>query len=121
MEGATEIDIATAKAFHDRGVLFVDVTNESVWKKGHIPGAVNLPYRWDKTDPTKPRYQETTLNKVVDKAEEFILYFRPQPHSECGNAAWEAAKAVAWGYQKVYWLRCGRDWEEAGYPLEEDK
>jgi rhodanese-related sulfurtransferase len=120
VEGAPKIDIATSKAFHDRGALFVDVSDEPDWKKGHIPGAVNLPSYWQESDPTKPRFRETTLSKIVDRSEEFVLYcVNPNESFDC-LPAFEAAKAVAWGYQKVYRYSGGpQGWREAGYPLEQ--
>jgi len=122
VEGATKIDTATAKAFHDRGVLFVDTSAEPVWKKGHIPGAVNLPYRWDENDLTKPWFRETTLSKIVDRTEEFVIYCGDPVEGEDCFATWSTAKAVVWGYQKVYRYRRGlRGWREAGYPLAQDE
>ena len=42
VKGATQIDIPTAKALHDRGVVFVDADSPDDWKKARIPGAINL-------------------------------------------------------------------------------
>ena len=44
VEGATKIDIATAKSLHERGVQFIDTRGSRDWKKGHIPGASDLRY-----------------------------------------------------------------------------
>ena len=73
IEGATEIDLATAKDFHDRGVLFVDIGNkaEGQWEKGRVPGAINLPWA---EYATKKRYRETSLNEILDKTEEVVFY-----------------------------------------------
>ena len=121
VKGATKIDTATAKAFHNRGVVFIDTSNESEWKKGHIPGAVNLPYYLDDTDPTEPWYQQATLSKIVDRTEEFVLVYCERDPSWC-NVSFPAAKAVAWGLQKVYWYNSGvLGWREAGYPVEQGK
>ena len=40
VQGATRIDIATAKAMHDEGRLFVDVQGFFEWKGSHVPGAL---------------------------------------------------------------------------------
>ena len=63
IEGATEIDLATAKDFHDRGVLFVDLGSkaEGLWEKGRVSGAINLP--WVENDATKKWFRETSLNE----------------------------------------------------------
>jgi hypothetical protein len=46
VEGATKIDLATAKSFYDSGVMFIDLDSdtEGHWKKGRVAGAVNLPW-----------------------------------------------------------------------------
>jgi rhodanese-related sulfurtransferase len=119
IEGATKIDLATAKSFHDRGVLFVDLGNEAEgqWEKGRVSGAINLP--WVVNDATKKRFRETSLNEILDKAEEVVFYWCP-PGSECSNT-WAIAKAVNWGYQKVYYFEGGAAaWRVAGYPIETD-
>ena len=119
VEGATQIDLATAKTFHERGVIFIDASDAAQWKQGHIPGAIHLPFYWDETDPTRPRFQQTTLSETVDITEEVVFY-------RCGQTwcagAWQAAKAVAWGYQKVYWFRTGPlQWKEGEFPVEQSE
>jgi len=120
IEGATEIDIATAKSFYDRGVLFIDVGTgaEGHWKEGHIPGAVNLPWVVDGTD-TK-RFRETTFGEVADKSDEVVIYWCTSRGDYC-VANRSLAKAVNWGYQKVYYFDGGATaWKKAGYPIESD-
>ncbi len=114
VEGATVIDIATAKSFHDRGVVFIDASKESVWKAAHIPGAVHLP--WYRTGgPNQVIFSKTTISEVAQHNDEIVLYdsaFPPIP-------AAAVAKAVIWGYQKVYSFRRGAQaWKDAGYPVE---
>ena len=120
IEGATKIDLATAKSFHDRGVLFLDIGNEAEgqWEKGRVSGAINLP--WVENDATKKRFRETSLNEILDKTEEVVFY-----GCAPGNACIPyrvIAKAVNWGYQKVYYFYGGAAaWKEAGYPIETGK
>jgi len=120
IEGATEIDLATAKSFHDRSVLFVDLGNkaEGQWEKGRVSGAINLPF-WIENNATKRRFREISLNEILDKTEEVVFYWCA-PGSTCiPNGA--VAKAVNWGYQKVYYFVGGAAaWKEAGYPIETD-
>ncbi len=66
VKGATTIDVATAKAFFDRGVPFVDVRSERHWSKGHIPGAVHL--------PLYTGFSEFQLPKIVSKDQEVVIY-----------------------------------------------
>ncbi len=113
VEGATQIDIPAAKIFHDRGVVFIDVNGENVWNAAHIPGAVHL--SWERADD--PRYSKTTLGEVAGNHDEIVLYF--DGGSGVASAAEEAAKAVSWGYRKVYHFVGGaKGWEDAGYPVE---
>ena len=73
IDGGTEIDLATAKSFHDKGVLFIDTGSEALWKKGRVPDALSLPSLRDMDDPTKKRFRETTLSEIVDKSEEVVF------------------------------------------------
>jgi 3-mercaptopyruvate sulfurtransferase SseA len=118
IEGATEIDLTTAKSFHDRGVLFVDLGSEAEgqWEKGRVSGAINLP--WTGNGASKKRFRETSLNEILDKTEETVFY-------GC-SSTWciptrAIAKAVNWGYQKIYYFEGGAAaWKEAGHPVETD-
>jgi TolB-like protein/Flp pilus assembly protein TadD len=66
VEGATTVNVATAKALFDRGVPFVDVRNEPNWKKGHIPGAVNL--------DVYVYFTEVELSKIVSKDQDVVIH-----------------------------------------------
>jgi TolB-like protein/class 3 adenylate cyclase/rhodanese-related sulfurtransferase len=119
IEGATEIDLATAKEFHDRGILFVDLGTkaEGLWEKGRVTGAINLPWA---DYAAKNRFRETSLNEILDKTEEVVFYWCA-PGSTCSPSR-AIAKAVNWGYQKVYYFIGGAAaWKEAGYPIETGK
>jgi tetratricopeptide (TPR) repeat protein len=116
VEGATKIDLATAKSFYDRGVMFIDIDLKGVWKKGRVAGAVNLP--WRANHPGGLRIRETELNKILDKSEEVVFYTCLSNLIDC-NPYYETAKAANWGYQKVYFFLGGAPaWKEAGYPIE---
>jgi TolB-like protein/rhodanese-related sulfurtransferase len=116
VEGATQIDITTAKSFHDRGVIFIDTNGESTWNAGHIPGAVHL--SWERSgDPNRVRYSKSTLREVAGYDDEIVLYLNDG--SGYTSPAWQVAKAVTWGYRKVYFFDGGaKAWKEAGYPIE---
>jgi adenylate cyclase len=118
VEGATELDLATAKLFYDRGVKFVDVGSErgGQWKKGHVAGALNIP--WHENNPGGVRFRETELNKVLSKTEEIVIYSCMEATTTC-IPHHETAKAVTWGYQQVFYFMGGAPaWKEAGYPIE---
>ena len=104
IEGATTIDVATAKALHDRSVTFVDLRNAFAF--GHIPRANRLNYY---------EFDEARLLELVNKSQEAVIY----GHVGSRNTANAAAKAVAWGFERVYFFPGGfDDWKGAGYPVE---
>ena len=108
VEGATKIDISTAKTLHERGVRFVDVRGSS-WKYGHIPGALPVP-----SYPT-----EADLMGVADKNEEVVFYCDCDVGSAyCNLSPHASATAVAWGYQNVSYFTNFNEWGPAGYPIE---
>ncbi len=108
VEGATKIDISTAKSMLDRGVRFIDTRGSWYWKNGHIPGAFDLMY------PT-----EATLMEIVEKNEEVVFYCDCDIGSaSCNRSPNASAKAVAWGYQTVYYFTNSHTWGPAGYPIE---
>ena len=107
IEGATEIDVSTAKTLHDRGLRFIDVRGSSYWEMWHIPGASALKY------PT-----EASLMEIVDKNEEVVFYCDCAGSPTCNLSPNASARAVAWGYQNVYYLTDASAWSAAGYPLE---
>ncbi len=107
VEGATEIDVRRAKTLHDRGLRFIDVRGAWYWKTGHIPGASDLKY------PT-----EASLMEIVDKNEEVVFYCDCAGSPTCNLSPHASARAVAWGYQNVYYLTDSDAWSAAGYPLE---
>jgi rhodanese-related sulfurtransferase len=116
IEGATEIDLATAKSFYDRGVVFIDGSTEQNWREGPIPNSVHLPTARNSADPTKPRLTEFTLRAIADESDE-IVFLWCGPGLSC--TPWAAAKAIKWGYQKVYYFVGGAPaWKAAGYPIE---
>ena len=54
--------------------------------------------------------------EVADKTKDIVLYCK---EGGCSGSPFETAKAVNWGYQKVYRFRGGAlAWKEAGYPIE---
>ncbi len=98
---------------------FIDVSSERLWKKGHIPGAVNLPGDRERENLARKRFRETTLRELLDKTDQVVLYSCQSDTCGVGSARDEAAKAVNWGYEEVFFLVTGtRVWAEAGYSVE---
>ncbi len=105
VEGATTIDVATAKTLFDRGVPFVDVRGGTFYA-GHIPRAIHL--NWGR------EFTEAKLGEVATKDQEVVIYCGGPA---CARSSLSCTKAVSWGYKKVYYFRDGYPgWEAAGYP-----
>jgi len=106
--GATTIDASKAKSLFDNEVLFVDVRKTSDWDAGRIPGAVHL--------DVKKVLSETTLSEEAGKDEGVVMYCNGH---KCLRSSQAAAKAVEWGFKKVYYFRDGfPSWKGANYPVE---
>ena len=106
--GATTIDPKKAKTLHDRGVKFVDVRPVKGFASGHVPGAFNL--------DVATELSRDSLSRIVSKDEEFVLSCHGKT---CPDSAYASAKALIWGFKRVYYFSAGFPaWEEAGYPVE---
>jgi adenylate cyclase len=106
--GATKIDHKQAKTLHDRGVKFVDVRAAKGFVSGHVPGAFNL--------DVATELSRESLSRIVGKDEEFVLSCHGKT---CSDSAYASAKAVMWGFKRVYYFAGGFPaWKEAGYPVE---
>jgi adenylate cyclase len=116
VEGATKIDLATAKSLYDEGAVFIDVNHPDEWAREHIRGSVNLYFaRFRETGRTP--FTKERLLAVADKEREIILYCQ-QRGRECEPFI-AAAKAVRWGYLKVHYIAGGLPaWKAARYPVE---
>jgi TolB-like protein/rhodanese-related sulfurtransferase len=105
--GATTIDRKQAKELHDRGVKFVDVRAAKGFASGHAPGAFNL--------DVATEFSRDSLSRIVGKDEEFVLSCHGKT---CADSAYASAKALMWGFKRVYYFAGGFPaWEEAGYPV----
>jgi TolB-like protein/rhodanese-related sulfurtransferase len=93
VEGAVKIDAAGAKAVFDRGVVFIDSRSSGPYSRGHIPNAINL---YTGTSLTK-----AALSEHVGLDEEVVFYCGGE---DCPLSANACAKALVWGYTKVYYL-----------------
>ena len=107
VEGATEVDLSTAKTLYERDVQFIDVRGSWYWKRGHIPDAPSLSY-----------ITEAKLMEIVDKNKEVVFYCDCAESASCNLSSKASAKAVALGYQNVYWFQNAEGWSEADYPIE---
>jgi TolB-like protein/class 3 adenylate cyclase/cytochrome c-type biogenesis protein CcmH/NrfG len=105
VEGATMIDVSTAKALHDRKVPFVDT--RGLIAIGRISRTHSLDYFND--------FEEARLLEIADKTQELVIYGR----AETRYPAQACAKAVYWGFEKIYCFVAGfEQWKQAGHPIE---
>lgn len=107
-----------AKKLHDQKVTFIDTRNPMNFGKGHIPGAVLIPYSGKSEN--KPDFDDSKdqfdLSSLRDKNTKIVVY----GHGPTGWKAYKAAvKAAKTGYKNVLWFRGGlEDWEKKGFPKE---
>jgi len=108
VEGATTVDAVKAKALFDKGVIFVDTRKNKDWEAGRIPDAIHI--------ELKKKFNETSLSAEVKKTEEVVFYCNGE---SCMRSSKATAKAVSWGFTKVYYFRDGFPaWKAASYPAE---
>lgn len=106
--GATKVTASEAKSLLERGVPFVDARAHFDYDNGHIPGATNLSLISD--------LSRETLSAIADPDDEVLFYCHGK---YCPVSAFASAKAVAWGYRRVYYFAGGFPaWSDAGYPVE---
>jgi TolB-like protein/rhodanese-related sulfurtransferase len=111
VKGAKSIDVEVAKTLHERGVPFIDIHFR--WLYGRIPGAYHL-------DRFYYQFNEARLAEIVGKAQEFVIY--SSASREGRRVPESAARAVLWGYEKIYFFPDGlTKWKDAGYPVESGK
>jgi len=108
VEGSTTIDASEAKKLFDQGVLFIDVRKDKDWQAGRIPGAEHL--------ELKKIFSKETLSELVEQDQMVVLYCNGE---KCMRSSKASAKAVSWGFEKVFYFRGGLPaWKVAKYPVE---
>jgi rhodanese-related sulfurtransferase len=105
-----EISFPYAKKLHEEGVLFIDARPELTYKKGTIPGSVNIP------DTKFSVNQEPYMNLIpADKNVKMVVY--------CGGFGCVKSHIVAdilfkKGYKNVVVYAGGEpEWKEKGLPI----
>ena len=100
------IDLEIAKAFYDRGVLFIDARDDKEFREGHIAGS-----------KLAPAYPGEILRWVTED-DPVVAY--------CGGGECDLSMNLAnelmgedWGFARVFVFDGGLpQWIEAGYPVE---
>jgi adenylate cyclase len=108
VKGAIKIDAIGAKALNERGVLFIDSRPKYRYERGHIPGAASLYFIG--------KLNRSSLSQLVGFDQEVVFYCGDKG---CHLSANACAKALTWGYTKVYYFAGGfLNWGNAGYAVE---
>ena len=102
----TTISVADAKALFDKGgVTFLDVRTEKEYKKGHIPGAKNVP---------RGKLEYDIGKDISDKNAAVVVYCKTGGRSCLGTYT-----LVRMGYKNLKSMDGGwKAWTKAGYPIE---
>ena len=100
------IDFAQTKKLIKQGAVLIDNRPEYKFRKGHIKGAVNLPF-FMVNHPTNKMTQKN-LFKALDNKK--IIIFYCTGHKRAYHALKQAEK---WGVKaKMYWYKNGfKDWK----------
>ncbi len=102
------IDAAQARLLHEQGAVFIDVRLRSLYRDGHVPGAINL--TWGRG------YSERRLAEVADREQVVVIYCYG---IGCDISMRATEQARAWGFREVYHFMKGFPaWQAAGYPIE---
>jgi adenylate cyclase len=120
LEGGTLISAANAKVLVDKGgVAVFDMRKAMNFGKGHVPGAVSLPYKHKsaKAVDFDPAMDKVNFSKVPEDKSTALLFYSDGPNG------WKsfkmAAQCISKGYTNVNWMREGMStWVDAGYPVE---
>ncbi len=116
ISGATTIQPEKARQLWEQGITFVDPRSDTDWRVGHIPNAVHI-----RNDPggEPEELSPETLAQAVGKDEPVVFYCNGP---ECDRSSNSTAKAVKWGWKRVYYFRGGFPaWQDANYPVETSK
>lgn len=85
----------------------MDVRAVKGFASGHVPRAFNL--------DVATELSRESLSRIVGK-DELVLSCHGKT---CPDSAYASAKALMWGFKRVYYFAGGFPaWKEAGYPVE---
>lgn len=102
-----------------KGVHAFDMRKALNYGKGHLQGAISLPFKWitEGGDPSTRKGEFDITQLPSDKNAKIIFY----SDGPTGWKSYYAAKlSKEAGYKNVMWMREGTAaWESKGYPLEQ--
>jgi len=117
-EGVKIISINEAdQLIHQRNVYVFDMRKELYYSKGHIPGAVSLPYKWTQKEIPYKRTGEFDISRLPADKNAVIIFHGDDPEEWKSYYTSKAAKKA--GYKNVMWLRDGySSWVSKGFAVE---
>lgn len=117
-EGVKVISIDEANQFlNQRNVYVYDLRKELYYIKGHIPGAVSLPYRWTEKNSDFKGTGGFDISRLPADKNMVIIFHGDGPEEWRSYYISKAAKEA--GYKNVKWLRDGySNWANRGYTVE---
>lgn len=105
-ETICEMPLPEARAQFDKGeYLFVDCRTEKEFKRGHVPGSMNIP---------RGLLEFRINSKIEDKNAKIVMYCKTG-----GRSCLATCTLCRMGYKNVSSLEGGwKAWEKAGYPID---
>ena len=117
-DGVKVISIHEAnQLLYQKDVYVFDMRNERYFGKGHIPGAVSLPYEWTRKRTDYTYSAELDISKLPTDKNASIIFLGDGPEEWKAYYTSKAAKEA--GYNNVMWFRDGYStWLNKGYAVE---
>jgi len=91
--------------FSNNDVQAFDMRKALNYGKGHLPGAVSVPYKWTKKGDPSQRTGEYDMSKLPADKDKNILFHSDGPNGWKSYYASKAAAAA--GHKNVMWMREG--------------
>ena len=108
LEDKRTVSLEDAKKLFDaKEVVFLDARPASIYKRGHIPGAISVPYN---------SMEKEKLMADIPKDQNLIVYCYS---AKCSQASILDIRIRKLGYEKIAIFEGGIvEWTKAKYPLE---
>lgn len=118
LEGVNILPAIKVRSYVDKEDMQVfDMRKALNFGKGHLPGAVSLPYKWTKKGHPAQREGEFDMAKLPADKSQNIMFHSDGPNGWKSYYASMAAKEA--GYKNVFWMREGfAGWKDNGFTVE---
>lgn len=117
LAGGKVVGADEGKKLMDGKAFFVDTRSVVNFGKGHVPGAVAIPYKGSSDDVAgfDASKDQFDLSKLPQEKDKSIVFYSDGP---TGWKSYKAAvTAVKAGYKNVHYMRSGwQEWQGKGLP-----